>query len=51
VYSGNAEERNKQEAVGWSFLALDAAGGSARLRDWLLIEPDINAMGLASSSF
>lgn len=51
VYSGDAEERIKQEAVRWSFLGVDVVGGSARLRDWLHIEPDVNAMGLASSSF
>lgn len=51
VYSGNAEERIKQEAVRWSFLGADAAGCSARLRPWLHLEPDLERCGHQSSFF
>ena len=43
LYSGDAEERIKQEAVWWwSFLGVDAVGWFARLCDWIHLErPDM----------
>lgn len=39
IFTGDAEERIKQQAVWWwSFLGVDAVGGSTRLCDWIHLE-------------